>query len=144
MAINFDSVISNTKGAANIAKLKVTLGLKTNELNKLYSELGKFFYECTKNNQTDYMADEQIRDCLEKIPSLEQEIATLESQVSNEKDSMKPIDTPKEPMQSGYGQPNYSQGPAASAESGVKCPKCGAMQSSDNEFCIFCVTKMSE
>ena len=41
MAINFDSIISNTKGAANIAKLKVTLGLKTNELNKLYTELGK-------------------------------------------------------------------------------------------------------
>lgn len=43
MAINFDSIISNTKGAANIAKLKVTLGLKTNELNKLYTELGNCF-----------------------------------------------------------------------------------------------------
>ena len=98
MAINFDSIISNTKGTANIAKLKVTLGFKTNELNKLYTELGKLFYDFTKNNQTeevesvsednhssenettnssvtDYMADENIRACYEKIPSLEQEIA---------------------------------------------------------------------
>lgn len=53
MAINFDSIISNTKGAANIAKLKVTLGLKTNELNKLYTELGKLFYDFTKSNQAE-------------------------------------------------------------------------------------------
>lgn len=53
MAINFDSIISNAKGTANIAKLKVTLGFKTNELNKLYTELGKLFYDFTKNNQTE-------------------------------------------------------------------------------------------
>lgn len=50
MAINFDSIISNTKGAANIAKIKVTLGLKVNELSKLYAEVGKLFYEVTRNN----------------------------------------------------------------------------------------------
>ena len=164
MAINFDSIISNTKGAANIAKLKVTLGLKTNELNKLYTELGEIFYECTKKNQKetteqvrednpslenenknsvliDFMADEKLRACLEKIPRLEQEVATLESQISNEKDNMKPISTPTE---RGYSQTNYSQDPVTPTESGVKCLKCGAMQSPDNKFCVYCGTKISK
>ena len=157
MAINFDSIISNTKGAANIAKLKVTLGLKTNELNKLYTELGKLFYDFTKSNQTeevesvsednhssenettnssvtDYMADENIRACYEKI-------AILESQISNEKDNMKPMSTPTE---TGYSQTNYSQDPVTPTGSGAKCPKCGAMQSSDNKFCVYCGNKMGE
>lgn len=164
MAINFDSIISNTKGAANIAKLKVTLGFKTNELNKLYTELGKLFYEFTKNNQTeevesvsednhssenettnssvtDYMADENIRACYEKIPSLEQEIAILESQISNEKDNMKPMSTPTE---TGYSQTNYSQDSVTPTRSGAKYPKCGANQSLDNEFCIYCGTKINK
>lgn len=164
MAINFDSIISNTKGAANIAKLKVTLGFKTNELNKLYTELGKLFYEFTKNNQTeevesvsednhssenettnssvtDYMADENIRACYEKIPSLEQEIAILESQISNEKDNMKPMSTPTE---TGYSQANYYQNDVNSSESVAKCPKCGAVQGIDNEFCVYCGTKINK
>lgn len=164
MAINFDSIISNAKGTANIAKLKVTLGFKTNELNKLYTELGKLFYDFTKNNQTeevesvsednhsseneitnssvtDYMADENIRACYEKIPSLEQEIAILESQISNEKDNMKPMSTPTE---TGYSQTNYSQDPVTPTGSGAKCPKCGKVQSEDDEFCVNCGTKISK
>lgn len=164
MAINFDSIISNAKGTANIAKLKVTLGFKTNELNKLYTELGKLFYDFTKNNQTeevesvsednhssenettnssvtDYMADENIRACYEKIPSLEQEIAILESQISNEKDNMKPMSTPTE---TGYSQTNYSQDPVTPTGSGAKCSKCGKVQSEDNEFCVNCGTKISK
>lgn len=93
MAINFDSIISNTKGAANIAKIKVTLGLKVNELSKLYAEVGKLFYEVTRNNNTqdndslkedklsldidntnsfvsDLMASEELRSYLEKITDL--------------------------------------------------------------------------
>ena len=166
MAINFDSVISNAKGAANIAKLKVTLGLKKNELNKMFEELGRSFFECTRNEPIkevesasednlssetenmhssliDYMADENIRACLEKIPILQKEIAALESQVLNEKENMKPISTP-DSMQSGYGQANYPQDHVTPTVSGAKCSKCGAMQSPDNDFCENCGSKMSE
>ena len=87
------------------------------------------------------MADEKLRACLEKIPRLEQEVATLESQISNEKDNMKPISTPTE---RGYSQTNYSQDPVTPTESGVKCLKCGAMQSPDNKFCVYCGTKISK
>ena len=96
MAINFDSIISNTKGAANIAKIKVTLGLKVNELSKLYAEVGKLFYEVTRNNNaqdndslkedklsldidnmnsfvSDLMANEELRGYLEKITDLKKE-----------------------------------------------------------------------
>lgn len=93
MAINFESIISNTKGAANIAKIKVTLGLKVNELSKLYAEVGKLFYEVTRNNNaqdndslkedklsldidnmnlfvSDLMENEELRGYLEKITDL--------------------------------------------------------------------------
>lgn len=97
MAINFDSIISNTKGAANIAKIKVTLGLKVNELSKLYAEVGKLFYEVTRNNNaqdndslkedklsldidnmnlfvSDLMANEELRGYLEKITDLKKKL----------------------------------------------------------------------
>ena len=97
--------------------------------------------ETTNSSVTDYMADENIRVCFEKIPSLEQEIAILESQISNENDNMKPMSTPTE---TGYSQTNYSQDPVTPTGSGAKCPKCGKVQSEDNEFCVNCGTKISK
>ncbi len=161
MAINFDSIISNTKGAANIAKIKVTLGLKVNELSKLYAEVGKLFYEVTRNNNaqdndslkedklsldidnmnsfvSDLMANEESRGYLEK------EIEELESQVLVEKGNMKPIDTSSEQTNQDNTQANYYQNDVNSSESVTKCPKCGAVQGIDNEFCVYCGTKINK
>ena len=164
MAINFDSIISNTKGAANIAKIKVTLGLKVNELSKLYAEVGKLFYEVTRNNNTqdndslklsldidntnsfvsDLMASEELRSYLEKITDLKKEIEELESQVLVEKGNMKPIDTSSEQTNQENTQANYYQNDVNSSESVAKCPKCGAIQGIDNEFCVYCGTKINK
>ena len=167
MAINFDSIISNTKGAANIAKIKVTLGLKVNELSKLYAEVGKLFYEVTRNHNTqdndslkedklsldidntnsfvsDLMANEELRGYLEKITDLKKEIEELESQVLVEKGNMKPIDTSSEQTNQENTQANYYQNDVHSSESVTKCPKCGAVQGIDNEFCVYCGTKINK
>ena len=165
MAINFDSIISNTKGAANIAKIKVTLGLKVNELSKLYAEVGKLFYEVTRNNNaqdndslkedklsldidnmnlfvSDLMANEELRGYLEKITDLKKEIEELESEVSKEKENIKPIDSASYQSQAECSNANFSQCDDTSSETGVKCPKCGAVQGIDNEFCVYCGAKI--
>lgn len=166
MAINFDSIISNTKGAANIAKIKVTLGLKVNELSKLYAEVGKLFYEVTRNNNaqdndslkedklsldidnmnsfvSDLMENEELRGYLEKITDLKKEIEELESQVLVEKGNMRPIDTSSEQTNQDNTQANYYQNDVNSSESVTKCPKCGNEIKEGASFCPKCGTKVA-
>ena len=161
MGINFDAIMSNGKGATNIAKIKVTLLGKTDELNKSYIELGKAFYEFLKNKCSNKEDDamctygESVEVCLEKIKGLEKEISDLESQIINEKNSFKPMAAKNQFVHnmenhnvfSENNTENYTEGTAPPMFSGnqvVQCPNCGKVQSSDNAFCENCGYKMSE
>ena len=72
------------------------------------------------------------------------EIEELESQVLVEKGNMKPIDTSSEQTNQENTQANYYQNDVNSSESVTKCPKCGAIQGIDNEFCVYCGTKINK
>lgn len=93
---------------------------------------------------SDLMANEELRGYLEKITDLKKEIEELESQVLVEKGNMKPIDTSSEQTNQDNTQANYYQNDVNSSESVTKCPKCGAVQGIDNEFCVYCGAKINK
>ena len=57
---------------------------------------------------------------------------------------MKPIDSASYQSHAECSNTNFSQCDDTSSETGVKCPKCGAVQGIDNEFCVYCGTKINK
>ena len=55
---------------------------------------------------------------------------------------MKPIDSASYQSHAECSNTNFSQCDDTSSETGVKCPKCGAVQGIDNEFCVYCGAKI--
>ena len=136
------SAAQQVKNATDTAKLSSEISSKERAIVKLYTELGRSYYDRHK--------DDPVGEALETMA----EISALYDEIKQCREAMKEIKgavncpacgaevSAESLFCSACGQKLPSVAVSAQDDVQKTCPRCHASVSSENKFCIYCGTKM--
>lgn len=134
-----------TKIFAETTKLNSHISDEEKQINNLYIQIGKNYFEAHKNNDSDEYKDLMvgITDAQARIAQYQEQIRTIKG-IRNCPNCGAEVPNNSAFCNScGTKMPAKETAPAAGVQASAKCPQCGADVAADSKFCDGCGCDLS-